>query len=55
MDCDIIVDKIELHLHFYFHFQISTLEKSMKLFMHPPPAMSKIIPQLFYKDGFGIK
>ena len=43
--CDIIVNEFEFRSHYYFHFQMYTVEKGMNIFSL----------LAFYKDDFSIE
>ena len=54
LECDIVVSKFELQLHYYVHFRTNTFGKGMNPLI--PLVMGLVVPLLFfYKDGFGIK
>ena len=54
LNCDIVETEFERQSHYYVHFQYNTLGKGMNSHISPP-ARGYIIPQMFYKNGFGIK
>ena len=53
LDYDVVVSEFKLQSHYNVPFRTNTQEKGMKPLI--PPGMGWIVPQLFFKDSFGIK
>ena len=53
MACGIVESKFVRQSRYYVHFRTNTLGKGMNPLILP--AMGKIVPLLFYENGFGIK